>query len=146
MPLGSTTGDHEYLLRTSLLVAAFTVILTTNFIGSMALLTDQAPGAAGRLPYYVLLAAFTFVATIMILEESRYDGRSVLTASVTAAILGFVLISLGGEGIIFVVRNPGDILISELLIYFITAAAIGTGLGYWVLRHWREFARGEKPR
>lgn len=131
--------QREYLARTSLLVAIFTVVLTTNFVGTMALLTDEAAGVNTRLPYYVLLAAIVFVGTILLLEEARYGGRTVLTAAVTAGVLGFVFIFLGGEGIVFMLRNPGDILTSQLLIYFLAAAVIATGLGLWALRHWREF-------
>lgn len=140
MGVRSWARQREYLARTSLLVAVFTVILTTNFVGTMAILTDEAAAVATRLPYYVLLAAIVFVATILLLEEGRYDGRSVLTAAITAGVLGFVFISLGGEGVVYAIRNPGEILTSQLLIYFIAAAVIATGLGYWGLRHWREFA------
>lgn len=140
MDLGGD-GTDDYFLRTSLLVAAFTVVLTTNFVGAMGLLTGAVTGTTGRLQYYVLAAAVVFVAVILILEASGYDGRRVLTAAVTAAVLGFVFIALGAEGLVFAWNDPDAILTSQLLVYFVAAAVIGTGLGYWGLRHWREFAR-----
>ncbi len=139
--MASRLEGREYLVRTTILVCIFTVVLTTNFIGIMSFITEGAPGATGRLPLYVLLTSVVFVAAIIILEMSQYDGRSVLTASVTAGVLGFIFISLGGEGLVYAWRNPDDVITSQLLVYFIAAAVIGTGLGYWGLRHWREFAR-----
>ncbi|MFP4590961.1 MAG: hypothetical protein ACLFMX_07745 [Halobacteriales archaeon] len=139
MGLGATSEWRRYILRTSLLVAAFTVVLTTNFVGLMALLTEQPDAVADRVPYYVLAGAVVFVATILQLEGAGYDGRTVLTAAVTAAVLGFVFIGLGLEGLLFAWSNPDDIIGSQLVVYFIAAAAIATGIGYWVLRHWREF-------
>lgn len=128
-------------MRTVILVAIFTVVLTTNFIGIMSFITEGAPGATGRLPMYVLATSVVFVASIILLELSEYDGRSVLTASLTAGILGFVFITLGGEGLVYAWRDPDDVITSQLLVYFVAAAVIGTGLGYWALRHWREFTR-----
>lgn len=140
--MGSATREEvrRYIVRTSLLVAAFTVVLTANFVGLMGLLTEQPPAAGGRVPFYVLAAAVVFVAAILLLETVGYDGRTVLTASMTAAVLGFVLVGLGVEGVIFAVANPDAIIASQLLIYFLAAAVIATGVGYWGLRHWREFA------
>lgn len=141
MAVRKLMAKRRYLARTSLIVAGFTVILTVSFIGAMAVMTGEATRAMDRLPYYILLAAVVFVATILRLEEAGYDGRSVLTAAVTVGVLGFILILLDGEGLWFALQHPDDILLSQLLIYFLAAATIATGLGYWGLRHWREFAR-----
>lgn len=140
----ASTEDGDYYIRTTVLVAAFTVILTTNFVGAMGLLTGQVTGTTERLPFYVLLGAIVFVGTILVLEASGYDGRAVLTAAVTASAFGFVFVVLGGEGLVFAWHDPDAILTSQLLVYFVAAAVIGTGLGYWGLRHWREFARGAR--
>lgn len=139
--MSSRSDGRDYLVRTTVLVGIFTVVLTTNFIGIMAMVTDRASGSTARLPIYVFGAAVVFIAAIILLEMSNYDGRSVLTASVTAALFGFVLIFLGGEGLVFAWRYPSEVLTPQLLLYFLAAAVIGTGLGYWGLRHWREFAR-----
>ncbi|MFW6153285.1 MAG: hypothetical protein ACOC42_02885 [Halobacteriota archaeon] len=139
--MSSRPDGRDYLVRTTLLVAIFTLVLTTNFIGIMAMVTDRAGGAPGRLPIYVFGAAVVFIAAIILLEMSNYDGRSVLTASITACVFGFVLIFLGGEGLVFAWHHPAEVFTPQLLLYFLAAAVIGTGLGYWGLRHWREFAR-----
>lgn len=128
------------MVRTSLLVAAFTIILTTNFVGLMGLVTEQPGAATDRAPFYFLGAAVIFVAAILLLETAGYDGRTVLSASVTAAVLGFVFVGLGIEGLIFAWEHPDEIITSQLLVYFLSAAVIATGIGYWALRHWREFA------
>ena len=44
------------------------------------------------------------------------------------------------EGVLFAFRNPELVFVSQLVYYFIAAALIGTGIGYWGVRHWREFA------
>ncbi len=140
MGLAPRDADRRYMLRTSILVAAFTVVLTADFVGLMALLTERPAATSGRVPYYVLAAAIVFVAAILLLETAGYDGRTVLTASVTAAVGSVVLVGLGVEGIIFGWANPDEIIASQLLVYFLAAAVIATGVGYWALRHWREFA------
>lgn len=145
MDLGGRDDGRQYILRTSVLVAAFTLILTTNFVGLMGLLTERPAATSGRIPYYVLAGAVLFVGAILLLETAGYDGRTVLTAAVTAATLGFVLVGLGAEGVIFAWHNPEAIIASQLLVYFLAAAVIATGVGYWALRHWREFAR-QSPR
>ncbi|MFW6449000.1 MAG: hypothetical protein ACOC0X_05610 [Halobacteriota archaeon] len=139
MHLGATGDWRRNLLRSSLLVAGFTVVLTTNFVGLMALLTEQPESVSGRIPYYVLAGAVVFVAVILELEGVGHDGRTVLSAAVTAGVVGVVLIGLGLEGLRFAWSNPEALIASQLLVYFLAAAAIATGLGYWVLRHWREF-------
>lgn len=138
--MGLDRGDERrYMLRTAALVVAFTAILTTNFIGLMGLVTDGPSAASGRVPFYVLAAAVVFVAALLLLETAEYDGRTVLTASVTAAALGGVLVGLGVEGLIYAWSNPDEVVASQVLVYFLAAAVIATGVGYWGLRHWREF-------
>lgn len=145
MSIESWYAKRTYAVRTSLLVVAFTVILTTNFVGAMALLTEESLTITDRLPFYVLLAAIVFVATILILElAGNYDGRIVISTAITAGVLGFIFIFFGGEGIRHILLNPGEILTSHLLVYFLAAATIATGLGYWGLRHWREFANSRQ--
>lgn len=142
--MGMTVGtrDTEYFARTSGLVVLFTIVLTTNFIGVMALLTGEASGTMARLPWYVFLAAVVFVAVIIVMEAADAAGQLVLRAAVTASVLGFGLIVLAGEGVVFAVEQPSDVFNSRLLLYFLSAAVIATGLGYWALRHWREFSDG----
>lgn len=140
MGLATRSDGRRYILRTSVLVAAFTVVLTTNFVGLMGLLTEQPASASARVPYYVLAAAVVFVGAILLLEATGSDGRTVLTAAITAAVLSFVFVGLGVEGLRYAWDNPEEVIASQLLVYFLAAAVIATGIGYWGLRHWREFA------
>lgn len=143
MELASSVADtREYFARTSALVVAFTVVLTVNFVGIMAIITGDATGTTGRFPWYVFLTAVVFVAVILAMEAAGADGRLVIQSAVTAAVIGFVLIVFGGEGIAYAVTNPDGIIDLRLLLYFLSAAVIATGVGYWGLRHWREFRSG----
>jgi hypothetical protein len=42
--------------------------------------------------------------------------------------------------VIYAVTDPDEIVASQVLVYFVAAALICTGVGVWGLRHWREFA------
>ena len=90
------------------------------------------------------LMAVGFVG-VGVLSEQRYgqraDGRSILATAGGVALVVFVVVSLAGEGLVFASDNPGEVVLSELFLYFLAAGLIGTGLGYWGLRHWREFVR-----
>lgn len=142
MGLASGSNTREYIARTSALVAVFTVVLTTNFVGIMSILTGEASGTTARLPGYVLLTAVIFVAVILTMEAAEADGHLVIRAAIVSGLLGFVLVVFGGEGLIFAIEQPEEVFDSQLLLYFVSAAVIATGLGYWGLRHWREFSRG----
>lgn len=142
MTLGRRAARHDYFLRTSLLVSVFTVVLTINFVGAMAIITGEATDTGSRLPLYVFSAAVVFVSVIVVLEAAEYDGPSVLITAVTACLLGFVFIAFGGEGVMYALTDPEAVFDSQLLIYFASAAVIATGVGYWGIRHWREFTRG----
>lgn len=142
MGLSKGAETREYFARTSALVVVFTVILTTNFVGIMSILTGDVTGTTNRFPIYVLLTAIVFVAVIMIMEAADAEGRLVIQAAIVSGLLGFVLVVFGGEGVIYALERPENVFDSRLLLYFVSAAVIATGLGYWGLRHWREFSRG----
>lgn len=141
MALSSGSTTREYIARTSAIVAAFTVILTVNFVGIMSIITGDASGTTGRFPVYVFLTAIVFVAVILIMEAAEADGHLVIRAAIVSGLLGFVLIVFGGEGLIFAFEHPDQVFDTRLILYFLSAAVIATGLGYWGLRHWREFSR-----
>jgi FtsH-binding integral membrane protein len=133
--------EPQFLARASVLVVSCTVVLTVSFIGIVALITGNAFGIGNRLPVYVLSMACTFAATIVRLDPEYDDGKQVLGTAVVFAVSSFVLVSLGGEGVAYAVRRPGQVLTSQLFLYFVSAGLIGTGLGYWGARHWRELTR-----
>ncbi|WP_136715856.1 hypothetical protein [Halorientalis salina] len=132
--------DVEALGRAGALVAICTLVLTASFVGLVALLSGQAPGVSGRLPLYVLGMATAFVGTILLFEAQGIDGRTIIATAGSVALGTFIFLTLGGEGIVHVVRNPGQVVASQLLFYFLAAGMIGTGLGYWGIQHWHELA------
>jgi hypothetical protein len=132
--------DTESLARAGALVAACTLVLTASFVGLVALLTGSAPGVGGRLPLYVLGTAGAFVTAIVFLETKRLDGERIITAAASLALGTFVVATLSGEGVMYVVRNPGELVASQMAFYFLAAGMIATGVGYWAINHWDEFA------
>ncbi|MFC7045880.1 hypothetical protein ACFQH6_11095 [Halobacteriaceae archaeon GCM10025711] len=132
--------QRAYFQRTVLVVVASTVSLTASFIGMIALATGQAGQVGARLPFYVLAMAVAFVVAVFLLDERGHDGVTVILGSIGIAIVSFVLVSLGAEGVVFTVRHPEQVLTGRLILYFLAAGLIASGLGYWGLRFWRDFA------
>jgi hypothetical protein len=129
------------LARTGLFVVASTLALTASFLGLVALVTASASGLDARLPFYVLALATAFVAGIVAFEGTYRDGHRVLRAAGLAALGAFLLVGLGGEGVAYLLQERGQLVSSHLLVYFLAAGLIGTGLGYLGVRH-----RGERSR
>ena len=136
--------DPERTARLVAVVVVSTLVLTATFIGVVALLSGGNEDVGTRLPFYVLSMAVGFVG-VVVLNEQRYgqraDGRAILGTAAGIALVVFLVVALAGEGLMFAGANPGEVVLSELFLYFLAAGLIGTGLGYWGLHHWREFAR-----
>ena len=120
-------------------VAGASVLVTASLFGVIALTTGAAVGAVGRVPYYVLVATVVFVASLWKLDNNEVDGQTVLIATSGIAVVAGGLFALALEGFIYGVRNPGQLVGSHLVIYFLAAGLVCTGLGMWGLRHWREY-------
>lgn len=132
---------QHVILRIGILICGCTVVLTASFVGIIAAFSGEISGVGGRTPWYVLAAASVFVATIVLLEMNDADGRTIISSSVFAGVASFIAIVFGVEGLIFTVNNPGTVFVSQLLLYFVAAALVATGVGFWGLRHWREFIK-----
>ncbi|MFB6164201.1 MAG: hypothetical protein ABEJ31_03490 [Haloarculaceae archaeon] len=132
--------DTESLGRAGALVAVCTLVLTASFVGLVAMLSGQAPGIADRLPVYVLGMAGAFVGTIVLFETQGQDGHTIMVTAGGAAVGTFIVLTLGGEGVMAVLRDPSQVVASQLLFYFLAAGMIGTGLGFWAINHWQEFS------
>lgn len=130
--------ERSHLRRAVGLVAASTVVLTAAFVGVVALARGDVAGAGNRVPFYALGGGVIFVATLVTLEDPEEGGVPILTSTVAVTVVGFVLLSLGGEGVIYGVRDPAR-LGTSLVVYFLAAALVCTGTVYWGLNHWREF-------
>ena len=138
--------DRGRAARLGGVVLASTLVLTAAFVGVLALVNGGNDGVGGRLPIYVLAMAVAFVAFLFAAEQrlerrSRsVDGRRVIVTAGGFAVTVLLAVALSGEGVVYAVRNPDQVVASEVSLYFLAAGLIGTGLGYWGLRHWREFA------
>ncbi len=107
----------------------------------MALATGDTGDVTARLPFYVLVMAVVFVAFVFLIDSRGSDGQTVIVSSIGVALLGFLLVLLAGEGVVFLLRRPDQLLASQLIVYLVSAGLVCTGLAYWGLRHWREFVR-----
>lgn len=131
--------DAEWLPRAAAIVGVSTAVVTAAFIGIVALASGDATDVTNRLPYYVLVMAIVFTAFVFLIDARAPDGGTVIISSVGVALLGFLVVFLSGEGVIYLVNNPDELLASQLIIYLVSAGLVCTGLAYWGLRHWREF-------
>lgn len=133
--------ETETLVRAGVVVGISTVVVTAAFIGIVALATGDASGVTDRLPFYVLVMAVVFTAFVFLIDARAPDGSTVIISSTGVALLGFLLVLLAGEGVVFLVDQPDQLLASQLIVYLVSAGLVCTGLAYWGLRHWREFVR-----
>lgn len=131
--------DGDVLPRAALLVVVSTAVVTAAFIGVVALVTGGASDVSARLPFYVLVMAVVFVAFVFLIDSRGSDGQTVIISSIGVALLGFLIVLLSGEGFVFLLTNPDEVLASQLIVYLVSAGLVCTGLAYWGLRHWREF-------
>ncbi len=130
--------------RASMVIVSATLLLTASFLGILATINREIAGVQSRIPWYLLIAGLAFVTTIVLLEDYGATGREIIVTSTVVGILGFIVGSLSVEGVIFTIRFPEDVFVSRLVLYFLAAGLIGTGVAYWALRHWREFT-GKEP-
>lgn len=137
MDLSSTYQNAT--LRVWGLILASTVVLTVSFIGVVAFVTGFVSTIERRLSIYVLITAIIFVIVLISLEDEDAPGWPVIVTSVTIAVLGFLLVTLSGEGLRYAMANPAELVSSQLVFYFVAAALFCSGVGFWALHHWREF-------
>lgn len=132
--------DTGTVARAIVPIAGSTVLLTAAFLGVLAVLTNQVSGFTERFPLYVLLMAVGFVAALFLLERPNLEGTQILVATLGLTVTLFVIVTLAGEGVTFAMRNPNEVFVTNLIIYLVAAALIGSGLAFWSVRHWREYA------
>jgi hypothetical protein len=131
------TVDRAMLARTGALVGVCTAVLTAAFVGVVALASGRATGVGSRLQFYILAGAVVFVGSLLVLEESKYEGTTVILGAVGSGIAGLVIVGLGSEGVRYALARPDTVLSSSLLVYLVAAALVASGLGYWSVRNWR---------
>lgn len=136
MELGQS---QRVALRIGVLIVACTILLTGSFVGLLAAISGVLQDTwVSRVPWYLVVGAAVFVGTIILLEINDADGRTIIVTAGVFGTLAFLLVSLGIEGYIYTYHNPDQIL-QRLILYFVAASLVATGVGYWGLRHWREF-------
>lgn len=139
--MSALQSDRDFLTRAILLIGGSTVVLTASFVGLLAVISGEAEGIGSRVPYYLVVLGIAFVGTIVLLEEHGTESRVIIVTAAVISLLAFVATSLTAEGALFAYRFPEEVFVSQLVYYFVAAALIGTGIGYWAIQHWREFTR-----
>lgn len=131
---------HRLPSRALFTIVGSTILLTAAFVGVAALVSGELAGATDRLPYYVLFFAVVFILTLWKLDDRRRDGTAILIAVTGISVGASILTVFAYEGAAYAYSDPSNVIERNLIVWFTAAAAICTGLGFWGLRHWREFA------
>lgn len=121
-------------------IVGSTLLLTAAFLGVFAILDGQVSGFTNRFPFYVLLMAIGFVTALFLLERPNLEGTQILVATLGLTVALFIIVTLAGEGLTFAIQHPREVLDPNLIVYLVAAALIGSGLAFWSIRHWREYA------
>ena len=129
-------ASRARLGRLLVLVGLSTAALTVSFVGLVGLASGGVTGVATRIPFYLLVTAAVFVAGVVLFEESRHEGRRALVAAAVAAFATLLVVGLGSEGTLYALENPDVVVRSQLFAYLLSAALMGTGIGYWGWRNW----------
>ena len=142
--LGRTERIQAFLIHSVPVIVFCTVVLTFSFFGVVALIESQATDLADRLPLYAFGMAAIFVATIVFLDHRGFDGRAIIVAAFGSGVLSMLLLTLGGEGVVYVVNNSEQVFQSNQFMYLVAAGLMTTGISYWVLRHWQDIVDSSK--
>lgn len=137
--MGIPDETQGFIVRALFLIGISTFVLTASFVGILGIVTGGTSGAGGRLPYYLIMMGVAFVGTILFLEEYGTDSRVIISTATAIGLVTFVATTLMTEGILFSIRTPDEVFGRQLVFYFVAAALVGTGIGYWAVRHWREY-------
>ena len=129
---------QRFASKTLGIVIGSSFVLTAAFVGLVAILSRETSGIEGRVPFYVLAMAIAFLIALWKLDERDRDGLTILIATSGIAIVSGFVFAIAMEGVVHAIREPSDVL-SQVIVYFVAAAIVCTGLGIWGLRHWREF-------
>jgi len=130
--------ERDVLARAGPLICATTLALTAAFLGIVGIVSGETGGLVGRLPLYVLAGSVGFVGALLAVEHSEYYGRPALATASGVGIVGFVMIGLGTEGVVYGLTNPDAVVASHLFVYLLSAAIVASGVGYWTVRNWRD--------
>src|SRR6056297_860948 len=126
--------------RAVLTVVPSTILLTLAFVGIAVVVEGLVvTNLVTRLPVYVLVFALAFIVSLLKLDNRNRDGMQILIATAGIGFAAGLLFGLASEGAFYLAYNPGGLLRRGLIVVFLAAGIICTGLGIWGIRHWREF-------
>ncbi len=140
---GGITGALKLIGRSRLgklgfQVTLFTLIFALATVGLIGLVNGENVGSEQRLGVYVLFSSVLFITTIYSIEKTgRRNAFEVIKVVMAITILGFVLASLSGEGLVRVMQGTEYTL--QIYLYLITGGLVCSGVGYWAIRHWKEY-------
>lgn len=126
-------------VRVSGVVFFCTCVLTLDFLGVLSSIDSESTGMQDRFPYYFLAASVGFVTALFYLEAEFSRGIQTIIPAVGIGVVTFLAVGFGVEGVLFAFASPEKVFTRNLLIYILSAGVVSTGLGYWLLQHWREF-------
>jgi hypothetical protein len=129
---------REVVGKTVGFVLGSALFLTATFVGGLGLLSGELSDTGSRFPIYVLGMAAVFVGTVIAFTRKGADSVMAIVGSVGLTLVSFLLLTLAGEGLVYAVRNPYQVFQAQLLLYFLAAGLIATGLAYWLVAFWRE--------
>jgi len=124
-------------------VIILSLTLTAAFLGLVGLISGADLNVITRLPAYSLVMGIVFVVAILRLDSPNRDGMMVLVSTSGIAVLAFVLVGLATEGVMYTYNSPEEVVMSNLIFYFAAAGMVCTGVVFWALHHWREFATND---
>ncbi|MCU4799984.1 hypothetical protein OB920_06330 [Halobacteria archaeon HArc-gm2] len=135
--------QQRVLTPMALGVIILSLTLTAAFLGLVGLISGADLNVITRLPAYSLVMGIVFVVAILRLDSPNRDGMMVLVSTSGIAVLAFVLVGLATEGVMYTYNSPEEVVMSNLIFYFAAAGMVCTGVVFWALHHWREFATND---
>jgi hypothetical protein len=124
--------DVKALTQSAHVLGASLVVLAGLAVGTASVVNGSIPGLRTRLPVYALTGAVVFIGALLAMRNSPREKSSVLGRASLAGVLGFVVVALGNEAMIytFIVLAP------DLSLYVASVVVVSCGLVYWSVRDW----------
>lgn len=132
---------RRYFGRTVGLAGASTIVITASFLGVLSVIESGFSALGDRIPWYLVGTSLIFLGLVFVLEDQGVEGREIIAITSVVSALALVVIALSVEGLYFAAQNPKSIITSTTVLYFLAAGMFGTGIGYWGIKHWREFTQ-----
>lgn len=125
---------REALTQKAGVLGASLVAVAGLAVGTASVVNGSTPGLWTRVPVYVLAGAVVFIGALLAMRYSPRDDSTVLGRASLAGFLGFLVVGLGNEAMIYalIVFAP------DLSLYLASVAVVSCGLVYWSLRNWHD--------